>query len=175
MDSSDLITAARDNFMTILSKGNAHGKMPPANRGKYMEMIVYDLVCRVAETVVGEDNVTELMRCHVDMEKGKNAEADILVNEKLAVFIKTSYRERWKQVDRDATIMTMFNGNRNDNDLFRTWSVFWGEHDTDTEAAVVSQAAKTQVKCYAATKIVSIKDTVKMQQFIDAVKWAVTP
>lgn len=158
------------HFETALKGSKAHGSgRNGAIRGKYLEISVYDFVAKiVSKQGIG----TECIRVQVDMLPGYNAEADILINDRLAILVKTSYRERWKQVDRDAMLMSQLNPARKGRD-FRVWSVFYAERDDLTLEQVQKKAVSVERHCFADVNVASILDTAKMSELESDIKWAV--
>lgn len=170
-DTVPLESLPDSHFQNILKRTRSHGPTKvPATRGKYLEMCVYDLVARIA---VEEGVPLDTVELHVDMKPPHHAEADILVNNRLALLVKVSYRERWKQVDRDAMVMTAFDGKRSHHNVFRAWSVFNSEHDGDGLRQVQKKSASVEAQCFAPVRIVSVKDHAKMSELIADIRWAV--
>lgn len=142
-----------------------------ALRGKFLEMCVYDFVVK---TVLAADGDSGLVETGVDVVPGEHAEASVLVNNRLALLVKTSYRERWKQTDRDALVMTWFNGPCRDQAVFRVWSVFFAEKDDHGLRTVQSKAASVEKSCHANITVVSIIDEAKLQRLADEIRWALS-
>lgn len=159
-----------EHFKRCLSKGRAHGSgRSGAIRGKYLEMAVYDFVAKVVSANGGD---VSCITVQVDMLPGYHAEADILVNNKLAILVKTSFRERWKQVDRDAMIMTHHSPARKARD-FHVWSVFFAEKDTDGLEQVQKKAIGVERCCFSDITVASVIDTDKMKELEAEIKWAI--
>ncbi len=158
------------HFEAALKGSKAHGSgRNGAIRGKYLEIAVYDFAAKVAIANGADESC---IRVQVDMLPGHNAEADILVNDRLAILVKTSFRERWKQVDRDAMLMSHLNPSRKRRD-FRVWSVFYAEHDNLPLEQVQKKAVAVERHCFAEVSVGSILDVTKMAELEDDIKWAV--
>lgn len=152
-DDTPLDQVVDANFNAILSGVASHNKAkPPAVRGKYLEMCIYDFLSRYVESrgLSHEDHI----EVHVDMKDGKHAEADFLVCGNLAVMVKVSLRERWKQIDRDSLVMQGMRGRRGR----RVLSLFFAEHDTDSFRQARKKAANVTDQSYADIITVSVKD-----------------
>lgn len=158
------------HFKRCVSKGQAHGSgRSGAIRGKYLEMAVYDFVAKVVED---NDGDISCITVQTDMYPGYNAEADIVVNGRLAILAKTSYRERWKQVDRDVLVMTHHSPSRKARD-FHVWTVFFGENDKVTLEQVRKKAKKVEDLCVSDITAASIIDIDKMKELESDIKWAI--
>lgn len=168
---TDLSTVTNENFRAILEGVRKHGSVKnPIVRGRYLEMCVYDTIARV---ISGEGGDTaSLIRTGVDVSDGYHAEADFLVNDKLAVLVKVSYRERWKQIDRDVLVMTA-DGKRSNHNDFRAWSLFNSEQDGDNTVQAIKKANNVQTQCFSGISVATIKDPKRMNDFIEDVRWAV--
>lgn len=170
VDDTSLDTLVSDNFSSVLAGIRAYGKVKnPSVRGAYLEFCVYDLLCRVVENE--GLSPSEAIKTDIDLAEGHHAEADMLVNDRLAVLVKVSFRERWKQVDRDVLVMTS-TGRRSNHRDFRAWSLFNSEHDEDNDVQSGKKAAIVQNQCYSGVSVTSIKDAKRMAEFIGDVRWA---
>lgn len=159
------------HFAAALKGSKAHGSgRNGAIRGKYLEIAMYDFAAKVV-TANGADE--SCIRVQVDMMPGHNAEADILVNDRLAILVKTSFRERWKQVDRDALLMSHLNPSRSKPHDFRVWSVFYAERDNLPLEQIQKKAVSVARHCLATVSVGSILDIAKMAELESDIKWAV--
>lgn len=80
---------------------------------------------------------------HVDAASGKHAEIDLLVHapmDDVAILLKTSLRERWKQLDRDASLISIFAVTRRTD----IWVVFYREQAADSAEKMVGHARRVE-------------------------------
>lgn len=165
-----LVEQPKAHFEAALKGSKAHGSgRNGAIRGKYLEIAVYDFAAKVAIANGADESC---IRVQVDMYPGYNAEADILINDRLALLVKTSFRERWKQVDRDAMLMSHLNPSRKQRN-FRVWSVFYAENDNFPLEQVQKKAITVERRCFAEVNVGSIIDVEKMAELESEIKWAV--
>lgn len=117
--------------------------------GAAFEQCVYDALVEYG---------VQIQSVHTDMSPGSDAEADIVVEFDgitYPVLIKTSFRERWKQVDRDARIMADLNWGK-----IHPRVIFLREQDLDTPDIAIRRARIIQAKVRAPNiKIVSAMDS----------------
>lgn len=129
--------------------GSWLGTVNNTHLGRLFEICVYDSLCFYG---VPEDAI----RLHVDASPGKHAEIDILVappgERAAALLLKTSFRERWKQLDRDAMIIGM---NRRDTSIY---ALTYREGVRDFVSTVQKRASNIEEMCMAKLKIASILD-----------------
>lgn len=150
---------ANRHFTAICTGIRRHTtKKDPQARGSLFELCIYDLLARLVPK-------TELETC-IQMVKGKNAEADFLVSKRTAILAKTSLRERWKQIDRDAMVMqNPYNGNKQ----LVVYGLVYKERDTDTLEQVRSWTESKTALCMADVRWVSVIDYTKMAEFISTI------
>lgn len=161
-DATPLEDLLNENFQAILAGAGAHNKIKsPTARGRYLEMCIYDFIARV---VLEEGGSLDRIELHVDMRDGKHAEADFLIYRKLAVLVKVSLRERWKQVDRDAGLMQNGYGRRKGGFLVHT--LFYAEKDSDDFRQARKKASSVMSQCAAEIIAVSIKDPEYLREYI---------
>jgi hypothetical protein len=100
--------------------------------------------------------------------KAFNVDIDILLNDYLAILSKVTFRERYKQGDRDALIMDRFYGNKFDKAL-----IFYKEYDNDSYKDAFVQAGRVQRRLLSETKVITVYDEEAMYNlFNDALKRA---
>lgn len=76
----------------------------------------------------------------IDPSRGKHADIDLLVHvngHDVALLLKTSLRERWKQMDRDAGAIRAFNDSGRRREI---WAVFYREQRDDTAERMIRHA-----------------------------------
>jgi hypothetical protein len=128
-DPAYLITSNFDRIVqSALFRGNTNNR----NNGELFEVCFWN-----ALVTYGIDPVR--IEHGVDPTHGKHADIDLLVHAPLgdvALLLKTSLRERWKQLDRDANaIRFTAAGGR-----IEVWAVFHREHRDDTAEKMIRHA-----------------------------------
>lgn len=94
--------------------------------------------------------------------KSFSVDVDILLNEFIAIFSKTCFRERYKQADRDSFIMERFYG-----PAFEKALIFFKEHDGNTSKDAFIQADRVQRKLISETKVITVYDEEAMYNFFN--------
>lgn len=126
-------------------KGSFHGKPNVAVLGLLLEVCVWDALARFDISILAWG---------ADLSgNGKHADADILVRPKdtaahpfdVALLIKTSLRERWKQLDRDAMIMERaYRAEDGSSRPLQVRAMFLREKDTDSVSTAQRKARTVQ-------------------------------
>jgi hypothetical protein len=128
-DPGYLITS---NYDAILDSALFRGNTNNGNNGTLFEICFWNALIKY-----GIDPAK--IERHVDPTHGKNADIDFLVHAPLgdvALLLKTSLRERWKQLDRDANAIRFTDsGGR-----LEVWAVFYREHRDDTPVKMIRLA-----------------------------------
>lgn len=154
-----------NGYRTISSKSNN------TLFGMFFELCVYNLVHHVL-LEEGLSNPGQYLLVGKDMRPPYNADVDLLVCETLAVFAKTSMRERWKQVDRDCKAIVEAVPARTIRDNFRAWSVFNTEHLNDSLIATQQKAKNYRERSLSPLLYVSVRDHTAMREFISDIRWS---
>jgi hypothetical protein len=110
-------------------------------RGSLFEWLIYDAV--VAHGV-------RIVRTNIDLGRGRNAEADLVSSNDVAILAKTSLRERWKQPDRDAHIMEMTHRG------LKTYVVYLREKDGDDIERIERNSERIQSQMFSKAIVLSV-------------------
>jgi hypothetical protein len=143
------------NYEAIIQGPLFRGKINNTNYGTLFEICWWNALITYGVP-------PQLIDTHIDLSKGKHAEIDLLVHtamsEDIALLLKTSLRERWKQPDRDAHVIRMFDQGR-----IKPWLVFYREHASDTAVRMISYAQRVERRCISGTPVRTVLDTTAMR------------
>ena len=155
-----------DHFTTLLDSALAGNN---SSIGGWFEATVLDALLVYRSPTGASIDVSRIMT-QVDIQPPLHAEVDILVKPSRItgfayfLYLKTSFRERWKQVDRDSIIAsfvrrTPIAGTEN----YVTVALFFREHRGDSLEVVRKQAAQVLNKSRSIQEILSVSDVDAMK------------
>jgi hypothetical protein len=99
----------------------------------------------------------------LDLARPYCVDIDMLLNEEVAFFLKTSLRERWKQWDRDALIVEYLYGVN-----MRKVMLFFRENPSQTAAQSIALASKVKSQFKAQAEVLSVYDEAGMYELFDS-------